>query len=190
MRVVTVNLNGIRSASSKGFFEWLEINGQALINGNEDLRRYAIMTSCCAKARIVKRDEKELGNRALLNFGHTFGHALEAETGFGGKLLHGEAVSIGMVMAFDLSVQIGICPPKDAARVRAHLASMGLPIRPRDVPEQNWCSDTLLRHMAQDKKVHKGKMTFILTRGIGHTFITSEVDNTEVKALLAHAIAA
>ena len=174
----------------KDFYEWLEQNGNALVDGSEKLRKHAIIRSCRAKAKIVSKDEKELGNRALLNFGHTFGHALEAETGFGGKLLHGEAVSIGMVMAFDLSVQIGICSPKDAARVRAHLASMGLPIRPRDVPEQKWCSDTLLRHMAQDKKVHKGKMTFILTRGIGQTFITSEVDNTEVKALLSHAVAA
>ena len=173
----------------RDFFEWLEQNGKALVDGSQKLRKHAIIASCRAKAKIVSKDEKELGNRALLNFGHTFGHALEAETGFGENLLHGEAVSIGMVMAFDLSVQIGICPPKDADRVRTHLTSMGLPIRPTDIPNQTWQSDTLLSHMAQDKKVHKGKMTFILTRGIGNTFITSEVDTTEVKALLAQAIA-
>ena len=160
-----------------------------LVDGSQKLRKHAIITSCRAKGKIVSKDEKELGNRALLNFGHTFGHALEAETGFGEKLLHGEAVSIGMMMAFDLSVQIGTCSPKDAGRVKAHLTSMGLPIRPADIPDQTWCSETLLSHMAQDKKVHKGKMTFILTRGIGDTFITSEVDTTEVKALLAQAIA-
>ncbi len=173
----------------KDFFEWLEQNGKALVGGSQNHRKHAIVASCQAKAKIVSEDEKELGTRALLNFGHTFGHALEAETGFSEKLLHGEAVSIGMVMAFDLSVQIGICPPKDSAIVKAHLTSMGLPIRPTNVPDQTWCSDKLLRHMAQDKKVHKGKMTFILTRGIGDAFITSEVSTREVKALLSKAIA-
>ncbi len=174
----------------KDFFGWLEQNGKALVDGNQKLRKHAVITSCRTKGKIVSKDEKELSNRALLNFGHTFGHALEAETGFGEKLLHGEAVSIGMMMAFDLSAQLGICPPKDAARVREHLTAIGLPIRPTDIPDQAWRSEMLLSHMAQDKKVHKGKMTFILTRGIGDTFITSEVDTTKVKALLARAIAA
>lgn len=174
----------------RGFFEWLEKNGKAVIDGDRAIRQQAVMTSCRAKADIVSRDEKEAGDRALLNLGHTFGHALEAETGFSDTLLHGEAVAIGMMMAFDLSVQMGICPAEDAARVRTHLQSMGLPIQPTDVSGQTWESTSLIDHMAQDKKVQNGKLTFILTHGIGDAFITSDVDINDVEALLDRAIAA
>lgn len=174
----------------KEFFEWLEKNGNALIEGDMAIRQQAVITSCRAKADIVSRDEKEAGDRALLNLGHTFGHALEAETGFSDTLLHGEAVAIGMMMAFDLSVQMGICPAEDATRVRTHLQSIGLPIQPTDVSGQAWQSSSLISHMAQDKKVQNGKITFILTRGIGDAFITSDVDIDDVEAMLLRAIAA
>jgi 3-dehydroquinate synthase len=174
----------------KVFFEWLEKNGKALIDGNDTLRQQAVIKSCSAKAEIVGRDEKEAGDRALLNLGHTFGHALEAETGFGEKLLHGEAVAIGMMMAFDLSAQIGLCPIEDATRVRTHLKAIGLPVQPTDISGQRWDSAALLGHMGQDKKVREGKITFILTRGIGDAFITSDIDMSDVEALLDRAIAA
>ena len=108
----------------KKFFEWLEINGEALIKGDEGLQKYAIMESCRAKAKIVNQDEKETGNRALLNFGHTYGHALEAEMGYSSRLLHGEAVAIGMLLAFDLSVLMGFCAKEEAARVQKHFLSI------------------------------------------------------------------
>ncbi len=168
----------------KKFFEWLEINGEALLNGNEDLLRYAIMTSCCAKARFVKSDEKEFGSRALLNFGHTFGHALEANTGFGSKLLHGEAVAIGMIMAFDLSVLMGLCQKEDASRVRKHFLSIGLPTQMSDIANQNWESELILNYIARDKKVQNGKINFILTRGIGHVFMSSGVDTADLVTVL------
>ncbi|NKB19164.1 MAG: 3-dehydroquinate synthase [Alphaproteobacteria bacterium] len=174
----------------KAFFEWLEKNADALIDGDETLRQQSVITSCRTKANIVSRDEKETGDRALLNLGHTFGHALEAETGFGEKLLHGEAVAIGIMMAFDLSTQIGLCPVEDTTRVRAHFKSVGLPVQPTDISGQAWSSTALLGHMAQDKKVRDGKITFILTRGIGNAFITSDVKISDVEALLDKAIAA
>ncbi|MGB0574991.1 MAG: 3-dehydroquinate synthase [Alphaproteobacteria bacterium] len=174
----------------KEFFEWLEKNGPALIEGDDTLRQQAVLKSCHAKANIVGRDEKEAGDRALLNLGHTFGHALEAETGFGEKLLHGEAVAIGMTMAFDLSAQLGLCPTDDAIRVRAHLKAMGLPVQPKDIPGQKWERAALLSHMAKDKKVRDGQITFILTRGIGNAFMTSDINVSEVEALLDQAIAA
>lgn len=174
----------------KVFFEWLEKNGEALIDGSDTLRQQAVIKSCHAKAAIVGRDEKETGDRALLNLGHTFGHALEAETGFSAKLLHGEAVAIGMMMAFDLSAQIGLCPLEDTTRVGTHLKAVGLPVQPTDIVDQKWDRVALLGHMAQDKKVRDGKITFILTRGIGEAFITSDVDISDVEALLDKAIAA
>ncbi len=173
-----------------GFFSWLEANGAALIDGDAAFRRDAVARSCRAKAGIVAEDERETGRRALLNLGHTFGHALEAETGFGDGLLHGEAVAIGMVMAFDLSVRLGLCPAEDAARARRHLASVGLPTGLDALPGQGWSARTLIAHMRQDKKVSEGRIAFILVRGIGEAFVASDVDLVEVEALLAHAIAA
>lgn len=172
------------------FFEWLEQNGKALVNGapaNEKhaLRRSAVLTSCAAKARVVAEDELEGGKRALLNLGHTFGHALEAETGYGDALLHGEAVAIGMAMAFDLSHQLGLCSGQDAARATRHMADVGLPTDLTGLNTKNWTADKLMDHMSRDKKVESGKLTFILTRGIGQAYITQDVAEQAVRELLA-----
>ena len=172
------------------FFAWLEAKGAALIAGDTAARRHAVLTACAAKAAIVADDERERGRRALLNLGHTFGHALEAEIGYGGGLLHGEAVAIGMVLAFDLSVRLGLCPAEDAARVRRHLASVGLPTGLEALPEGARDPDRLLRHMAHDKKVEDGRITFILQRGIGRAFLAREVEPAAVRELLTQAVAA
>jgi 3-dehydroquinate synthase len=176
------------------FWTWCEQNGAAVLAGDPAERTYAIEQSCRAKARIVAADERETTDlRALLNLGHTFGHALEAETGFGSELLHGEAVGAGMAMAFDLSAQLGLCPPGDAERVRHHLGSVGLPVRLRSIGGDNrrrWDAGTLIEHMRGDKKAEAGKLTFILARGIGKAFVTREVDETALRGLLDSAIAA
>jgi 3-dehydroquinate synthase len=172
------------------FFTWLEANGKAVLEGDDSARRHAITTSCDAKAKIVVDDERESGRRALLNLGHTFAHGLEAETGFGSRLLHGEAVSIGMVMAFDLSVRLGYCPPEDAARVKQHFGAVGLPTGLDAVSGQTWSSTALINHMRLDKKVRDGRIAFILVRGIGKAFIADDVSLTDVEALLDNAIAA
>jgi len=170
------------------FFTWLEQNGARVVEGDSDARRYAVTTSCRAKADIVGVDERESGDRALLNLGHTFGHALEAATGFGSRLLHGEAVSIGMVLAFDLSVRLGLCPAADADRARAHLAGVGLPVRPTDVPGVEWDVDELILSMAKDKKVQDGRITFVLVRGLGDAFTLRDVEPAQVRALLEEAV--
>ncbi|HYD97822.1 MAG TPA: 3-dehydroquinate synthase [Alphaproteobacteria bacterium] len=173
-----------------GFFAWCEANGARVIAGDAAARAHAVRTSCEAKARVVGQDEREEGGqRALLNLGHTFGHALEAETGYGAELLHGEAVAIGMVMAFDLSVALGLCPADDAARVRAHLAGIGLPTAP-DTARRNWDPSVLVSHMAKDKKVKDGRLTFILARGIGRSFVSRDVPLEAVQAVLAQSLAA
>ncbi len=166
------------------FFEWLELHAQALIDGDMDKRRHAVLTSCAAKARVVAEDEREGGRRALLNLGHTFGHALEAETGYGDKLLHGEAVAIGMAMAFDLSRRLDICPGQDSGRVSAHFDAICLPNDLAVLDTIGWTADKLLDHMSRDKKVEGGKLTFILARGIGQAFITRDVAEAEVRSLL------
>jgi 3-dehydroquinate synthase len=176
------------------FWGWCETNGAAVLAGDAARRTYAIEQSCLSKARIVAADERETTDlRALLNLGHTFGHALEAETGFGPELLHGEAVGAGMAMAFDLSAQIGLCPPADAARVRRHLDAVGLPVRLRTIGGDNrrrWDAGRLIEHMRGDKKAEAGKLTFILARGIGQAFVTREVDETSLRGLLDTAITA
>jgi 3-dehydroquinate synthase len=176
------------------FWTWCEQNGAALLDGDAARRTYAIEQSCRAKARIVAADERETTDlRALLNLGHTFGHALEAETGFGPDLLHGEAVGAGMAMAFDLSAELGLCPPGDAARVRRHLASVGLPVRLRTIGGDNrrtWEAAKLVEHMRGDKKAEAGRLTFVLARGIGRAFVTREVDERALARLLDQAIAA
>ncbi|MPY72301.1 MAG: 3-dehydroquinate synthase [Alphaproteobacteria bacterium] len=172
------------------FFAWLEENGQAVIAGDAAARRRAVVTSCRAKAEIVAGDERETGRRALLNFGHTFGHALEAETGFGPDLLHGEAVAIGMVMAFNLSARLGLCAAEDAARARRHLAAVGLPTGLDRLPRSAIDPRALVSHMHQDKKVRDGRVTFILARGIGKAFIAENIDLGDVEALLQDAAAA
>ncbi len=172
------------------FFAWLENNGQRVVDGDSAARRHAVTTSCRAKADIVGVDERECGDRALLNLGHTFGHALEAATGFGQTLLHGEGVSIGMALAFDLSVKLGLCPAEDARRARDHLASVGLPVRPTDIPGVAWNVDELIRSMAKDKKVSDGRITFILANGIGKAFTRRDVDADAVRAVLSESVAA
>lgn len=172
------------------FFAWLEENGPALIAGDAALRRRAVAASCAAKARIVAMDERETGPRALLNLGHTFGHALEAEAGYGGAVLHGEAVAAGMVMAFDLSVRLGLCPAEDAARVRRHLLTVGLPTGSDILGPAARGVDRLIGHMRQDKKVKDGRVTFILARGIGRSFIAHDVELDEVRRMLDAAAAA
>jgi len=172
------------------FFAWLEGHGAAVIDGDPEARRHAVLTSCAAKAAIVAADERESGQRALLNLGHTFGHALEAEIGYGDELLHGEAVAIGMVMAFDLSVELGFCPPEDAARVRRHFAAVGLPTGLEALPGRVLSPRNLMAHMSRDKKVHDGRVTFVLARGIGRAFLCVEVDPAAVETLLTDAAAA
>tara|TARA_Y100001934_G_scaffold123545_1_gene150707 strand:- start:266 stop:1384 length:1119 start_codon:yes stop_codon:yes gene_type:complete len=172
------------------FFGWLEGYAAALINGDMAVRRHAVVESCRAKARIVAEDEREADKRALLNFGHTFGHALEAETGFGDILLHGEAVAIGMSLAFDLSVSLGLCPVSDADRVRRHFAAVGLACDLRSVGQGIvWSPDRLLGNMSKDKKTVAGRKTFILSRGIGKAFVSRDVEDEQVLAVLAEALA-
>jgi 3-dehydroquinate synthase len=173
------------------FFSWLEARGLDAIEGDPAARRHAIVTSCRRKAVVVARDETESsGARALLNLGHTFAHALEAECKYGGDLLHGEAVAIGMVMAADLSVELGLCPSEDAARIRNHLAAVGLPTGFEHMPGRVWSPARLLDHMSRDKKVQDGRVTFVLLRGVGQAFVSRDVDLAAVEALLTNAIAA
>ncbi len=170
------------------FFDWLESQWQGVFgNSGSDLTR-AIETSVKAKADIVARDEFETGDRALLNLGHTFGHALEAWTGYSSRLLHGEGVAIGMAQAFRFSEKEGLCPPGTARRVALHLAAVGLPTRLQDIPGANADVDTLVRLMGQDKKVRDGKLTFILVRGIGEAFVARDVDPDKVREFLASEI--
>ncbi len=170
------------------FFAWLELNGAAVCGGDHAAQTHAVVTSCKAKAAIVAADEREAGQRALLNLGHTFGHALEAETGYGDALLHGEAVAIGMVMAFDLSVRLGLCPAGDLERLRRHLNGVGMPTRLPTVQGVNWSADALMDHMSRDKKVRDGRMTFVLARGIGQSFISRDVDAPTVHTFLSDAV--
>ncbi len=166
------------------FFAWLESNWQDMVAGGP-AREHAIAECCRGKAGVVARDEREIGERALLNLGHTFGHALEAAAGFSGKLLHGEAVALGMVLAFEFSARKGLCGEADAARVRAHLAAVGLPTQLKDFPGGVPKADHLMELIAQDKKVKRGKLTFILARGIGQAFVERDVDPSEVRGFLA-----
>ncbi|MDF1722319.1 MAG: 3-dehydroquinate synthase [Minwuia sp.] len=166
------------------FFEWLEQHGEKVIAGDDAARAEAVARSCQAKADIVAADERENDQRALLNLGHTFGHALEAEGGYDGRLLHGEAVAIGMVQALEFSVRLGLCPGQDAVRARRHLARVGLPVDPADRGLGDVPADRLVAHMAQDKKVRDGRLTFVLARGIGDAFITRDVAASELVSFL------
>jgi shikimate kinase / 3-dehydroquinate synthase len=170
------------------FFAWLEQHWRGVFGNSGPDLTHAIETSVKAKAAIVVRDETETGDRALLNLGHTFGHALEAWTGFSDRLLHGEGVSIGMCLAFRLSEELGLSPKATAERVTRHLKSVGLPVHINDIPGGKAEAPELMRLMAQDKKVVKGRLTFILVRGIGQAFITREVDPLTVEAFLAREI--
>lgn len=170
------------------FFDWLEGHGAVLLAGDRDARRHAVVTSAAAKARLVAADEREAGMRALLNLGHTFGHALEAETGYGGQLLHGEAIAIGAVLAFELSARLGLCPREDALRIVRHFASLGLPASPREVRGCHWDVESVIARMAYDKKARQGEIRFVLVRGIGDAFIAEDVPLDEARAVLGAAI--
>ena len=170
------------------FFNWLEGHGAAICDGSSEAQRQAIVLSCNAKAAIVAEDEREGGHRALLNLGHTFAHALEIETGFGDLLLHGETVAIGMVMAFELSVAMGLCPAEDAARVRRHLAAVGLPTSLEPFQGVVWDAARLIDHMASDKKVKDGRNTFVLVRGIGFALLNDEVRRKDLLTVIEGAI--
>jgi 3-dehydroquinate synthase len=171
------------------FFAWLEQNWQSVFAFDETALTRAIETSVKAKAGIVSRDETEQGERALLNLGHTFGHAFEAWCGYSDRLLHGEAIAIGMSIAFRFSEKLGLCPAGSAKRVAAHFAAVGLPTRIADIPGAKPDVDALMRLMAQDKKVRRGKLTFILVRGIGEAFIAHDVPEADVREFLAGEIA-
>ncbi len=166
------------------FFDWLEANGASVLARDPAALNHALLTSIAGKARIVAEDERETsGRRALLNLGHTFAHALEAETGFGDRLLHGEAVAIGLVLAFRLSAERGLCSPGDPLRVSEHLQAVGLPVSPAQMgisapPER------LLAHMLTDKKKANGRLAFILARGIGQAFVDTDVELGSVADLL------
>ena len=171
------------------FFEWLEINGPALAAGDMELRAEAVRRSCQAKADIVARDETEQGDRALLNLGHTFCHALESATGYSDRLLHGEGVAIGCALAFEVSARLGLCSQEDPSRVRAHLRNMGMKVDLADIEGDLPDADTLIALMGQDKKVKDGAIHYIMVRGIGQAFVTSDVDESVVRTVLEQALA-
>ena len=152
-------------------------------------REHAIAVCCRAKAAIVARDERETGDRQLLNLGHTFGHALEAACGFSDRLLHGEAIAAGMALAFEFSARQGLVPKAEAERAIRHLAEVGLPTRPQDISGPPLPLDQLMELIAQDKKVKRGRLTFILVRGIGAAFIETGVDQPQVRAFLSEKLA-
>lgn len=172
------------------FFEWLDLNWQRLFRHEPAALMHAIGRSVEMKAEIVARDETETGDRALLNLGHTFGHALEAWAGYSDRLLHGEAVSIGMCLAFRLSEELQSCPPQTAARVAAHLKSVGLPTQIQDVPGSGELPkpEDLIDLMRQDKKVQRGRPTLILARHIGDAFITRDVEPSQILDFVSRAI--
>ena len=165
----------------EAFYFWLEDNHRAIFAGDAALRSQMVARCCAAKARFVIADEKETGVRALLNLGHTFGHALEKATGYSDRLLHGEGVAIGMVLAHGFSARLGLAPSQDTGRIARHLAAAGLPTRLADIPGGLPPTDVLMDAIAQDKKVVRGTLTFILTRGIGQAFIERNVDAAAVR---------
>jgi 3-dehydroquinate synthase len=171
------------------FFAWLEANWKDLFAGGNSsgsfAREHAIAVSCRAKAAIVARDERETGDRMLLNLGHTFGHAFEAAAGFSDRLLHGEAVALGMALAFEFSARRGLIAQAEADRAIAHLAAAGLPTHVSAVPGAWPGVDAMMDLIAQDKKVRRGRLTLILVRGIGAAFVTRDVEADEVRAFIA-----
>ena len=171
------------------FFDWLEGQGPALAAGDMAARVEAVTRSVQMKADIVARDETEQGDRALLNLGHTFCHALEAATGYSDRLLHGEGVAIGCALAFELSARLGLCSQEDPSRVRAHLKAMGMKTDLADIPGDLPGAAALVDLMAQDKKVVDGQLRFILARGIGQAFVTSDVPRAAVLSVLEDALA-
>lgn len=170
------------------FFEWLEKNGPALAAGDVVKQREAVRACVQMKADIVARDETEQGDRALLNLGHTFCHALEAATGYSARLLHGEGVAVGCALAFETSMRLGLCAQEEPGRVRAHLRAMGMKTDISDIAGDLPDADGLLALMGQDKKVLDGKLRFILARGIGQAFVASDIDLSVVRGVLQDAL--
>jgi 3-dehydroquinate synthase len=170
------------------FFAWLESNWRAVAAGRPERQR-AIAVCCRAKAATVAADERDQSTRALLNFGHTFAHALESAAGYDDRLVHGEAVAIGMRLAFEFSARLRLCSPDDVDRVAKHLAEVGLPTEIGDIPGERLGARRLMDLMAQDKKVSRGRLTFILTRGIGRAFVANDVSPAEVLAFLEEKVA-
>ena len=170
------------------FFNWLEDNGEALAAGDQQARITAVKRACEMKAAIVERDETEQGERALLNLGHTFGHALEAATGYSDRLLHGEGVAIGCALAFELSARLGLCAQEDPSRVRAHLKSMNMKTDLADIAGDLPDVAALMALMGQDKKVIDGQLQFVLASAIGESFVTADVPQEEVLGLLGDAL--
>ena len=170
------------------FFSWLEENGPAMAAGDKALRAEAVRWSVQLKADIVARDETEQGDRALLNLGHTFCHALEAATRYSDRLLHGEGVAIGCALAFELSAKLNLCAQEDPSRVRAHLSKMGMKTDFSDIPGALPDADTLIDLMGQDKKVIDGQMHFVLARGIGEAFVTNDVPRDVLRDVLTEAL--
>ena len=167
------------------FFDWLELNGKKVLEGDKLAQQFAIFTSCRIKAEIVEADEKEQDLRAILNFGHTFGHALEAEAGYDGNLLHGEAVSIGMVMAIELSKNLGYLSGQDAGRAIQYIRNIGLPTNIKSIKgSTSWNPDGLMQHMQHDKKVSNGQLRFVLLKSIGEAYLTADVEKKEVYSII------
>jgi 3-dehydroquinate synthase len=171
------------------FFDWLEDHGPALRDGDAAARLHAVTRSVEMKAGIVSRDETEEGERALLNLGHTFCHALEKATGYSDRLLHGEGVAIGCALAFQVSQQLGLCAQEDPSRVRAHLKTMGMKVDLADIPSELPGAEGLVALMGQDKKVVDGRLRFILARGIGQAFVAEDVPGEVVLNVLRDALA-
>lgn len=174
----------------EAFYNWLERHGGDVLAGDPKARIHAVATSCAAKARIVSADEREEGQRALLNLGHTFGHALEAATGYSDILLHGEAVALGMLRAFELSEELGHCPAGTAERVARHLHTVGLPCSVSDVPLSGASPGALIAHMEHDKKVKGGQIVLILAKAIGQAFVARDVPREAIMGAWQRALAA
>ena len=167
------------------FLTWLEANGPKVIDGDPAALDYVVARCVAMKAQIVAEDEREGGRRALLNLGHTFGHALEAEVGFGEALLHGEAVALGCAQAFRFSQHLGLCSAADAVRAEATIAAIGLPTRMTEIANgAPFAAERLIAHMANDKKAEGGKLTFVLVKAIGEAFVEKGVDPAALRAFL------
>ena len=176
-------------ALNEELFEWFENNGPSALALEPQSIGHVIATSCQEKAKIVSEDEKEKGRRALLNLGHTFGHALELAAPYDGRLLHGEAVAIGMCLAFSVSTQMGLCSEEDAQRVQTHITESGLPSKISDItPSIKASAQELIDAMYKDKKVSSGKLTFILARGIGQAFVTQDVDMSIIERVIKESL--
>ena len=169
----------------QSFFDWLELNGKKVLEGDKLAQQFAIFTSCRIKAEIVEADEKEKNLRAILNFGHTFGHALEAAAGYDGNLLHGEAVSIGMVLAIELSKSLGYLSGQDAGRAVEYIRNIGLPTNINSIEgSTSWHPDGIIQHMQHDKKVSNGQLRFVLIKGIGEAYLTADVERNDIYSVI------